>query len=193
MKQPELGLKIIFLRQSKGLTQEELVKQCNISIRTLQRIESGEVVPRGYTLRLISKVLDFDFFSLSEDIPDQSLPKNNSSKSEPMSNLDKAIDILIKRYAYLSMTSVEKAKVKLQDNTIDETIKKQSKTIILFTVLIILNIFYVATLLMATYLKNNTPNAIIMIYNLVTLVCWTIILQWNHEIRNILKVLKKLD
>jgi transcriptional regulator with XRE-family HTH domain len=67
MKQPDLGLKIIELRQSKGLTQEELVKKCNLSVRTLQRIESGKVIPRGYTLKLISDVLDFNFFGLSQN------------------------------------------------------------------------------------------------------------------------------
>ena len=54
MKQPELGKKISELRKEKGLTQEELVDKCNISVRTLQRIESGEVTPRSYTLKTIS-------------------------------------------------------------------------------------------------------------------------------------------
>jgi transcriptional regulator with XRE-family HTH domain len=48
MKQPELGRKIAELRKAKGLTQEELVEKCNIRVRTLQRIESGEV-SRGVT------------------------------------------------------------------------------------------------------------------------------------------------
>ncbi len=63
MKQPALGLKISELRLNKGLTQEELVKRCNLSVRTLQRIESGEVEPRGYTLKLISEALEYDFFN----------------------------------------------------------------------------------------------------------------------------------
>lgn len=41
MKQPELGKKITELRKGKGLTQEELVDKCNISVRTLQRIEAA--------------------------------------------------------------------------------------------------------------------------------------------------------
>ena len=43
MNQPELGRKIVELRKAKGLTQEELVEICNLNVRTLQRIESGEV------------------------------------------------------------------------------------------------------------------------------------------------------
>ena len=51
MKQPELGKKILELRKQKGFTQEELVEQCNINVRTIQRIESGEVSPRSYTIK----------------------------------------------------------------------------------------------------------------------------------------------
>jgi transcriptional regulator with XRE-family HTH domain len=60
MKQPELGQKVIELRKKKGLTQEELVEKCNLNVRTLQRIESGEVNPRDYTIKSIFKALDYD-------------------------------------------------------------------------------------------------------------------------------------
>ncbi|MBN2523008.1 MAG: helix-turn-helix domain-containing protein, partial [Bacteroidales bacterium] len=61
IQQPELGKKIADLRKAKGLTQEELVDRCNLNVRTLQRIESGEVTPRTYTIRLIFEALDFSF------------------------------------------------------------------------------------------------------------------------------------
>lgn len=60
MKQPELGIKISELRKSKGFTQEELVEKCNISVRTIQRIEAGEVTPRSYTIKTILSALDYD-------------------------------------------------------------------------------------------------------------------------------------
>lgn len=66
MKQPELGKKISELRKAKGLTQEELVDKCNISVRTLQRIEIGEVTPRVYTVKTILAALDFDLGMISE-------------------------------------------------------------------------------------------------------------------------------
>ena len=59
MKQPELGKKIIEPRKIKGLTQEELVEKCNLNVRTLQRIESGEVNPRDYTKKIIFIALDY--------------------------------------------------------------------------------------------------------------------------------------
>lgn len=67
MKQPELGKKISELRKEKGLTQEELVEKCNISVRTLQRIESGEVTPRSFTIKTILAALDYDLSKISDN------------------------------------------------------------------------------------------------------------------------------
>lgn len=61
MKQPELGNKISAIRNQKGITQRELSEAGNVDIRTLQRIESGEVTPRLSTLRLIAGALSTDF------------------------------------------------------------------------------------------------------------------------------------
>jgi len=60
MKQPELGKRISDLRKQQGLTQEELVEKCNINVRTIQRIEAGNVMPRSFTLRTIFEVLGVD-------------------------------------------------------------------------------------------------------------------------------------
>jgi transcriptional regulator with XRE-family HTH domain len=65
MNQPNLGKKIIELRKAQGFTQKELVDKCNLNIRTLQRIESGEVTPRGYTLKLILTTLNYQGEDLS--------------------------------------------------------------------------------------------------------------------------------
>lgn len=70
MIQPDLGKKIAELRKSRGLTQEELVELCNISVRTLQRIETGEVTPRSYTVKTILGALDYDLSRLSEEARD---------------------------------------------------------------------------------------------------------------------------
>ncbi len=66
MTQPNLGKKIADLRKAKGLTQDELVEKCNISVRTLQRIESGEGSPRSYTLRTIFDALDYSQIDSNE-------------------------------------------------------------------------------------------------------------------------------
>jgi len=68
MNQPQLGRKIAELRKAKGYTQEELVEQCNLSVRTLQRIESGEVSPRSYTQRIIFIALEYDIHASNESV-----------------------------------------------------------------------------------------------------------------------------
>ncbi|GAA5024972.1 hypothetical protein GCM10011506_09040 [Marivirga lumbricoides] len=67
MRQPKLGKKIAELRKTKRLTQEELVEKCNISIRTIQRIEAGEVSPRDYTVKTILNALDYDWDQVSKE------------------------------------------------------------------------------------------------------------------------------
>lgn len=83
MKQPELGQKILELRKQKGFTQEELVEQCNINVRTIQRIEAGEVMPRSFTLKTILNVLGEDLENLQESEP--SLFKNFDLKERAFS------------------------------------------------------------------------------------------------------------
>ena len=61
MNQPNLGLKVSELRQQRGFTQEQLAELCEVSTRTIQRIESGEVDPRAFTLNRLGEVLEFDF------------------------------------------------------------------------------------------------------------------------------------
>ncbi len=66
MKQPELGQKILELRKAKGMTQEELVERCNINVRTIQRIEAGEVTPRSFTIKTILDALGYDYTQVAE-------------------------------------------------------------------------------------------------------------------------------
>jgi uncharacterized Tic20 family protein len=61
MNQPELGNLIAEKRQSMGLTQEQLAELCDVSTRTIQRLETGEVVPRAFTRNNLSTALEFDF------------------------------------------------------------------------------------------------------------------------------------
>ncbi|WP_456461706.1 helix-turn-helix domain-containing protein [Reichenbachiella sp.] len=66
LKQPQLGQTILALRQEKKITQEELVDRCNVSVRTIQRIEAGEVTPRDSTLKIILESLDYDFNQIQD-------------------------------------------------------------------------------------------------------------------------------
>src|SRR6185436_12702704 len=88
MKQPELGKKISELRKAKGLTQEELVEKCNINVRTIQRIETGEVTPRMYTIKTILAALDHNLDALSEEGQEQHESISNQLKDFMMIDID---------------------------------------------------------------------------------------------------------
>lgn len=77
MKQPELGKKISELRKAKGLTQEELVEKCNLNVRTIQRIEAGEVTPRSYTVKALFEALGAEWEdegSVQAEVVNKALP-----------------------------------------------------------------------------------------------------------------------
>jgi transcriptional regulator with XRE-family HTH domain len=58
MKTYNLGKKIKDLRNRKGLSQEELAEQAQISLRTVQRIENDETEARGDTLKRLAFALN---------------------------------------------------------------------------------------------------------------------------------------
>lgn len=63
MQQPELGRRLTALRKEKNLTQEELVEKSHVSVRTIQRIEAGEVLPRTITVKILLEALGASYES----------------------------------------------------------------------------------------------------------------------------------
>jgi transcriptional regulator with XRE-family HTH domain len=57
MKVSAYGKMVRKSRVEKGLTQSELAAKCNIGLRTVQRIESGAVSPRSYTVMVLNAFL----------------------------------------------------------------------------------------------------------------------------------------
>jgi transcriptional regulator with XRE-family HTH domain len=53
----QLSTRIIEFRQRKGYSQELLAELSGLNLRTIQRIEKGETVPRGDSLQRLSKAL----------------------------------------------------------------------------------------------------------------------------------------
>ena len=52
------------IRERRHLTQEELAEQSGLSVRTIQRIEAGQL-PKGHTAKVLSQALGMDLNSLS--------------------------------------------------------------------------------------------------------------------------------
>lgn len=65
MQKLDFRTKLIEVRKAKGLTQQEVAEKCKITVRTIQRIESGTVIPRAFTIKVIGEALGFDFFEAS--------------------------------------------------------------------------------------------------------------------------------
>jgi len=54
-------------RIKKGLTQQQLADEAGMTLRTIQRIENGEVKPSLHSLNNISRVLEADLSDLSQN------------------------------------------------------------------------------------------------------------------------------
>ncbi|WP_048825919.1 helix-turn-helix domain-containing protein [Hymenobacter sp. DG25B] len=59
--------RILIIRKSKGLSQELLAEQSGISLRTIQRVEQGDTVPRGHTLQALAAALEVPLDALREE------------------------------------------------------------------------------------------------------------------------------
>jgi len=57
MGKENLASKIKNLRKRKGYSQEQLAEDSNLSLRTIQRIENGETIPHGDSLRKLTQAL----------------------------------------------------------------------------------------------------------------------------------------
>ena len=67
-------------RLAKGFTQKELSELPNVSVRSIQRIENAELVPRSFTLKTLASILDLPFESFHEEYPGPELQTGKSGK-----------------------------------------------------------------------------------------------------------------
>ena len=61
--------RILAIRKSKGFSQELLADQSGVSLRTIQRVEQGETVPRGHTMQALATALDVPLDALLASQP----------------------------------------------------------------------------------------------------------------------------
>lgn len=91
-----IGQRIKDLRLKKGITQEELAARTDISVRTIQRIENGDVDPRSYTLQSIASVLEVDFEILAGFQNESDQPEEKAkSKWLPLLHLSGLLLLII--------------------------------------------------------------------------------------------------
>ena len=71
-------------RLNKGFTQQELADKTGISLRSIQRIENGDVYPRNFTLKLLCEklALDFDKLNVQKMAPEKDENVKTINKSQ---------------------------------------------------------------------------------------------------------------
>lgn len=67
-------------RIAKGFTQKELSELTNISTRSIQRIENGELTPRLYTIKTLSATLGFRLDELESELTHQEPSNLNAAQ-----------------------------------------------------------------------------------------------------------------
>ncbi len=84
------------LRLKKGITQEDLAAKTDISVRTIQRIESGDVDPRAYTLQSIAAALEVDFEVLAQsEMEADRVGRQESSRWLPVLHLSGLLLLIV--------------------------------------------------------------------------------------------------
>lgn len=64
----EIGKRIKEIRNKRGLSQEDLAELSKVNLRTIQRIENDETVPRKKTLLLIYDALDVEIIDTKKSV-----------------------------------------------------------------------------------------------------------------------------
>jgi D-alanyl-D-alanine-carboxypeptidase/D-alanyl-D-alanine-endopeptidase len=93
MTPEELGIRISELRNERALTQQELAAKAQLNIRSIQRLESGKVKARVYTLKAIARALEVDLNDLCK--MDSSIQKDFSRFWIVMLHLSSIIPIVV--------------------------------------------------------------------------------------------------
>jgi len=98
MEEKDFKNLLIRYRKAKGLTQKEVAELCKITIRTIQRIENGQVKPRVHTIKVISENLSIPFFETST--------KTNTNKAIQFYSLKELFNFKEKAMQKISVLTV---------------------------------------------------------------------------------------
>ena len=89
MEQKAIGKLINSAREKKGLTQEQLAEQVNLSPMHISVIERGNKLPRLETLINIANVLDVSADTLLQDVVNNQIKLHTSEASNLIAQLSR--------------------------------------------------------------------------------------------------------
>jgi len=128
MEKSILAAKIKELRLAKGYSQEYLAETAQLSLRTVQRIENGETIPRGHTLNRLAKAMDI---SIAELTGSASAAVNNNGYIA-LINLSALAFLVIIKFPFISFIAPLLLWLYKRDQF--EDVNEQGKTILNFQI-----------------------------------------------------------
>jgi uncharacterized Tic20 family protein len=174
MNNQNLAIKIKDLRTRKGFSQEQLSEESKLSLRTIQRVEKGESVPRGDTLIKLTQALGVT--------PDDLLEWTDVEDKGYLTLLNlSAISVLIQPFLSiiipLVMWVLKREKIKFVDDTGKKLISFQiTWVLMLYLVLIIaytgsfipltINFLYALPVLFSDFSVISLAIIVMYLYNI---------------------------
>lgn len=161
--------RLVEYREKLNLTQKELSEKSGISVRTIQRIESG-IDPKGYTLKTLAKTLDVDEINLLKDSP----AKKSNYDLINLINLSSLLVVFIPVINFIVPLLITLAKKQLN------TITKQ-----IITIQILWAVAIITTFLIGSIINSYFPfisNSIVVLLLLLILINTLIIIRNSIEL-----------
>lgn len=104
IKKEQLAEIIKDRRMLKGLTQTELSERTGISLRSIQRIEKGEVLPRSFTVQALAAALDFNPGHLRKT-PELKPSETSRKAKKIILSIGSSLTLLLLAMAYLAQSA----------------------------------------------------------------------------------------
>lgn len=187
MKDFNLSQSVKELRNRRGMTQEVLAENSGLSLRTIQRIENNETVPRGDSLKRLAVALK----TTPDDIIDWKIQEDNGYLIVmSISALGFLFFPILGIIIPLVFWILKKDKLKNVDKIGKSILNFEITWSIIFFgyfILLILGVFskIMTTIFPSTILKIYIPAILLYLYNVVVIVINTIRVSRNKETRYI--------
>lgn len=92
-------------RSDLNYTQQELADLCKVSLRSIQRIENGQVFPRQYTLNELAKHLNFSLDVLKTNGADVKNSRQQNLARKRIISVALVIGVMLISAAFLAQSS----------------------------------------------------------------------------------------
>ena len=104
METTSIAKNVLYQRKLKGYTQEELAQKTQVTIRTIQRIEKGEVNPHLQTVKLHAVALEVEV----EDLLPIQTPKPQNPKTPKPRGIMSVLNPILSEMIWFAVESIIK-------------------------------------------------------------------------------------